>query len=96
MAIVSMLDVRIRPDAVDRAEAVLTETLTATRAFAGCLGIEVIRDIADPTHWVAVERWATLEDDDAYRAWRATPEGTSPLGGILESRLLTRYEVTGV
>lgn len=96
MTIVSLLDVRVRADALDRAEAVLAETLTATRAFAGCLGVEVIRDVDDPGHYIAVERWESIEDDDAYRAWRATPGGASPLGAILESRVLTRYDVTAV
>lgn len=96
MTIVSLLDVRIRADALDRGEAVLAETLAATRAFAGCLGVEVIRDVDDPAHLIAVERWASIEADDAYRAWRATPEGASPLGAILESRVLTRCEVTAV
>lgn len=83
MAITSLLELTLRPDAVATAPALLTETLQATRAFAGCRGVEVMVDTADETHVVVVEQWESLEHDDAYRAWRATPEGASRLGEIL-------------
>ena len=53
---------------------VLAKTLEATRAFAGNEGIEVLYDVTDPAHVVVIERWSSLAHDDAYRAWRATPE----------------------
>jgi heme oxygenase (mycobilin-producing) len=91
MTVISILDVRIRPDRLADAPAIVHETLTATRAFEGSLGVEVARDSDDETHWILHERWRALEDDDAYRAWRATPEGASPLGPILaEAPKLTR------
>lgn len=83
MAITSLLDLRLRPEAVPDAPDVLTATLVATRAFPGCLGIEVMVDTADETHIVVVETWESLEADDAYRAWRATPAGASNLGTLL-------------
>jgi hypothetical protein len=32
---------------------------------------------------VLYETWESIEHDRAYRAWRASPEGTSDLGPIL-------------
>ena len=44
---------------------------------------------------VVVERWTSLAHDDAYRAWRATPEGASPLGAVLAERpRLTRWNAS--
>ena len=83
MPITAILEVMLKPESVDAAPAVLQEVLAATRAFPGCLSLEVLTDEADPTHVTIVETWESLEQDLAYRAWRATPEGKSTLGSIL-------------
>lgn len=81
--VTSLLDLTLRPDAVASAPDVLRTTLAATRAFPGCLGVDVLVDDADETHVVAVEQWESMERDDAYRAWRATPAGASDLASVL-------------
>jgi quinol monooxygenase YgiN len=83
MAITALLELQVKPDALSTAPAVIHDTLSATRAFAGCLGVEVVVDVADPAHIVVIEQWESLEADTAYRTWRATPEGASNLGSIL-------------
>ena len=83
MAITSILELQLKADSVETASKVIHETLTATRAFPGCLGVTVLVDSADPAHVVLYETWESLEHDRAYRAWRATPEGASELGSIL-------------
>jgi quinol monooxygenase YgiN len=71
MKVISILECQFKPDCVDAGTEWLTRALVATRAFDGCLGVEVIQDSDDPTRLIAVERWASLEHDRAYRAWRA-------------------------
>ena len=83
MAITATLEVRLKADKLDTAFTVIHETLTATRAFPGCLGVTVLVDSADPAHVVLLETWESPEADNAYRQWRATPEGASGLGSIL-------------
>lgn len=83
MPITALLEFRVTPEAVATAPAVIHTTLAATRAFAGNMGVEVVVDIVDPTHFVVIEQWESLEADEAYRAWRSTPEGASDLGSIL-------------
>jgi quinol monooxygenase YgiN len=86
------LDTSAGPSAAGDALAVVSEVLGATRAFPGCLGCDVLVDAADPSHVVVVETWESLEHDDAYRAWRATPEGASRLHEVLaEPARLTRW-----
>ena len=93
MAVTSLLDLTIAPASLADAPAIIAQVLTATRAFAGNLGVEVLVDVANPAHFVAVETWESIEHDDAYRAWRATPEGASALGSILAGApTLTRFE----
>ena len=83
MALTATLEVRLKADKLDTAFEVIHETLTATRAFPGCLGVTVLVDSADPAHVIAIETWESPEADNAYRQWRATPEGASNLGSVL-------------
>lgn len=71
MASTALLEVQLKPDAVDEGLVVLHRVLEETRAFDGCLGVTVIQDEADPAHLVAIEEWESLEKDSAYREWRA-------------------------
>jgi quinol monooxygenase YgiN len=93
MAVTAVLDLHLRPEAIPDAPAVIGATLKDTRAFDGNLGLEVLEDVADPAHITILEHWESLAHDDAYRAWRATPEGASSLGDILAGPpSLWRYE----
>jgi quinol monooxygenase YgiN len=76
-------EVQIDPARRDDAAAYLSETLAATRAWPGNLGIEALVDDADPCHILVVETWATTQDHDDYAAWRKTPEGKHRLGEVL-------------
>jgi quinol monooxygenase YgiN len=93
MATTALLDLHIRGDRLADAPEVIEAVLKDTRAFAGCLGVEVLVDVADEAHVTVVEHWESLERDDAYRAWRATPEGASGLRDLLDRpSALYRYE----
>jgi quinol monooxygenase YgiN len=83
MAVIALLDLHLRADAVDTGLRVLSETLAATRAFPGCQGVSVLVDNADPTHVIAYETWESMERDGEYRKWRTTPDGASSLGTVL-------------
>jgi quinol monooxygenase YgiN len=97
MALTSLLDVHLRPDAPEDAETRLSSILDATRARPGFVSADVVRDVDDPRHLVVIEVWESLAADQAYRAWRATPEGASELGELTAGRIaLTRYEPTDI
>ena len=95
MAITSVLDLRIHDDAPADAEARVTAVLSATRARPGLLSADVVRDLQDPRHLLVLEVWESLEADDAYRAWRATPEGANELRELAEVTL-ARFEPTTI
>jgi len=97
MSITALLDLTISADSAAVAPEVLRTVLAATRAFAGNEGVEVLVDTNDPAHIVVVEKWESLEHDEAYRAWRATPDGASTLGSILAAApTLTKLADTGI
>jgi quinol monooxygenase YgiN len=81
--VIAILELQLKADALDRANDVMRETLTATRAFPGCLDVTVLVDQADPTHVAVYEQWESPEADAAYRKWRTTPDGASDLGTVL-------------
>ncbi|MEO5833936.1 MAG: antibiotic biosynthesis monooxygenase [Nakamurella sp.] len=96
MSITALLDVRFAPDRRDDGLAFLHQVLADTREFDGSGGVEVVVDVADPTHVMVIERWASLAHDNAYRAWRAGA-GASPLGDFLAApATLTRFEASAL
>ena len=97
MTAVSILELSLKPDALEEAPAVVSGVLEATRGFIGNLGVEVVIDHMDPTHWSVIERWESIEADDGYRAFRRSPEGASTLSTLLAAApVLTRYTVSDV
>lgn len=57
----------------------------------------MVRDLDDPRHLLVLEVWESLEADEAYRAWRATPEGANELRELAGGQVaLTRYGPTDI
>jgi len=70
MGVIAILECQFKPEHVGAGAGWLQRNLAATRAFDGCLGVEVIQDHDDASRFVVVEHWASLDNDRAYRAWR--------------------------
>ncbi len=85
MAITSILELHLKPDAVEEGLEVVHRVLGETRAFDGCLGVTVIQDTADPAHLLAIEEWESAERDAAYREWRAGDGAAPELAAALAS-----------
>lgn len=83
MSITVLLELRLQPETLEPGYQLLHEVLADTRAFAGNEGVEVVIDANDPAHVLVIEHWESIEADTAYRQWRATPAGASPLGTIV-------------
>ncbi|QCB49373.1 antibiotic biosynthesis monooxygenase [Rhodococcus sp. PAMC28707] len=95
MALIALLDLKFKPEALDDAKVVLARVLAETRAFDGCLGVDVLVDEADPTHWIAYERWDSAEADAKYRDFRAGPGKIVDLAPLLAGApSLTKYSIT--
>jgi len=89
--VTALLDLRIKPESVTQAKETVDSVLVATRARPGCLGVDVLVDTEDESHLLVIEKWESMEHDQAYRDWRATPAGASALSTIVASRSLTRF-----
>lgn len=71
MSITTILDLHFKPESVAEGLELFRRVLVDTRAFDGCESVTVVQDHADPAHVILIERWASLEHDTTYRAWRA-------------------------
>lgn len=84
MAVASIVRFTFRPEVRDEIPALVDEMLRVTRTFAGLERLDILRDEADPDTWTLYEVWSGRESEDAYRAFRATPEGAiARLGEVL-------------
>ncbi len=94
MSVLAILDVRLRPETATEALDALDKVLVATRAFPGCLGVEVAVQADDPGHALVLERWESMAADTEYRAWRAS-EGPSALTPYVLELSVTHFDPRG-
>ncbi|OMQ24346.1 MULTISPECIES: putative quinol monooxygenase [Rhodococcus] len=85
MSTTAVLELEFRPGTLSIAHTMLSRVLTETRAFDGCLSVEVFEDPGNDHRWVLFERWESVQHDSAYRAYRAGPGTVTQLGDILAS-----------
>ncbi|GAA4725400.1 antibiotic biosynthesis monooxygenase [Nocardioides endophyticus] len=83
MAITKTLELHFKPEALDDARTVVRRALKETRAFDGNLGVNVLVDRDDRSHWILYERWESQEHNDAYHEFRAGPGVITDLGPLL-------------
>ena len=83
MTVIGILELNLKPDAVEDAKAFFSRILVDTRAFEGCEGIDVLIAEGDETHWVLYERWRDEAAHDAYRAWRAGDGAMPEVAGLI-------------
>ena len=91
MPIAALLEFRFKPEVVDKVSDAMSRTLAVTRQFDGCQRIDVLVDLQDPTRYLLVEVWESMEHDEAYRRFRASPAGASELGPLLAAPPVVMY-----
>ncbi len=92
MALTALLELEFKADSLDDAKKVMTRVLDETRAFDGCVGIEILVDQKNEARWVVVEKWQSQEHDTAYRKFRAGEGAITDLGPLLAGApKLTHY-----
>lgn len=72
------------PESEERIADVVERTLAVTRTFAGLERVDILRSPERPDEWTLYEVWSDAEHEQAYRDFRATPEGAdSDLASIV-------------
>jgi quinol monooxygenase YgiN len=97
MPVTVTLELRLKPEAVPAAREVMGRALKETRAFNGNLRTDVLVDEDDEAHWLIYELWETVEDDEAYRRFRAGDGKIVELPPLLAAPpVKTRYATTDI
>ena len=96
MPITAFLDIHVKPESLTEAPELLRDTLLTTRAFDGCLGVDVLIDTEDPTRVTAqieenIRRivHALLEDPATTKILLSDAVGLDP---AFDRKLLSFYE----
>jgi quinol monooxygenase YgiN len=91
MSILVLLELEAVDGKADKMIDVLRTSLVDTRARQGCESVTVHRDHDRPNTVLLVERWATREDDTAYREWRAGDGAVAEMAGLVAGPPAIRY-----
>lgn len=93
MAVTVLAQIKTKPGLGDAVLDGLKGTLPDTRAYKGCLAIDIVRDLDDPDGIALIEQWENRSDHEAYLAWRME-EGTlaQMMEVLAEEPKFTYYE----
>lgn len=91
MSIKVFLDVDAKPECIEKLKQTLSDILPDTRAYEGCLGVEVRGNQDDVLNIVLIETWETRENYERYLAWRVETGGIEALVTLLSAPPSIRY-----
>ena len=97
MSVTVLLELKFKPESLAEATELFRRELVKTRAFHGNLTTDVLVDEDDEAHWIIYEVWESVEDDEAYRAFRAGDGKITDLPPLLAApSVKTRFTTSDV
>ena len=91
MSVVVLLEMQIKPEAVNEVKAFMKDNLADTRAYAGCQGLDVYDNMDETGNLVVYERWDSRPQYEKYLAWRTESGTMASLGTKLKAPPSIRY-----
>ena len=91
MSATILLELQVKPKAVDEMISFLKEILPDTRVYEGCQGIEVQQNQEDSSNLVMVEKWDSRQQYEKYLGWRTETGVIDKLGSMLSQPPSIRY-----
>jgi quinol monooxygenase YgiN len=91
MSAIVLLEIQVKPEAVDEMKAFLKKILPDTRAYNGCQGLDIYGNVDDPGNLVFYERWDSRQHYEKYLAWRTETGVVDQLGAMLAAPPSIRY-----
>jgi quinol monooxygenase YgiN len=70
MSVLVLIDFLVKPEKISDVKALLAQALPDTRAYEGCLWVDVYANADDPSNMVFVEAWDSRSHHEKYAAWR--------------------------
>jgi quinol monooxygenase YgiN len=91
MSVVVLLELQVKPEAVEALKGMFKQILPDTRAYDGCQGVDVYGNLDTSTNLVLHERWASRQHYERYLAWRTETGALTQLGQQLTAQPSIRY-----
>lgn len=91
MSIVVLIELQVKPEAMNEVNAVLRELLPDTRAYDGCLGLDIHRNMDQAGNLMLYQRWASREQYRDYLAWRTRSGVVNRLRDLLQTPPSARH-----
>ncbi|MBI3248894.1 MAG: antibiotic biosynthesis monooxygenase [Deltaproteobacteria bacterium] len=91
MSVVVLLEMQVKPEAVNEVKAALKDILPDTRAYAGCQGIDIYGNLDNGGNLVFYERWDSRDHYQKYLNWRTETGVLSKLVANLTGPPNIRY-----
>jgi len=92
MSVVVLLEIQVKPEAVNEVKALLKQILPDTRAYAGCQGIDIYGNLDNTGNLVFYEWWESRDHYQKYLAWRTETGTVAQLGTKLTGPPSIRYD----
>ncbi len=91
MACTVLLEINAKPDQLDTIKKTFKEILGDTRAYDGCIAVEVRQNQDDANNLVLIENWQSRAHYEKYLAWRTETGALEALGALVSSPPSIRY-----
>jgi quinol monooxygenase YgiN len=91
MSVMVLVEMKVKPEAVNEVKGLLKQMLPDTRAYAGCKGIDIYDNVDDTGDLVFYERWDSRDHYQRYLAWRTETGALDKLGEKLTGAPKIRY-----
>jgi quinol monooxygenase YgiN len=85
MSAIVLVEMQVKPDAINEMKSLLKKILPDTRVYDGCKSVNIYGNLDDSGNLVFYERWDSKKQYDSYLTWRTETGVLAQLGAMLES-----------
>jgi quinol monooxygenase YgiN len=89
MSVMVILEMPVKPDMLEDYLNILKGALVETRDYKGCRSVTTLVD-QETSSIVLVEEWDSVEDQQAYMAWRVETGLIDAIAPFMQGELVTR------
>jgi quinol monooxygenase YgiN len=89
MSVMVILEMPVKPDMLEDYLNILKGALVETRDYEGCRSVTTLVD-QETSSVVLVEEWDSVEDQQAYMAWRVETGLIDAIAPFMQGELVTR------
>jgi len=86
-----ILEFKVKQDSIESMRSYLREILPDTRAYDGCVSLNIIRNQDDPAAFAVIEQWDTRNQYEKYLQWRVDTGVLDKLGEMMEGEPSLRF-----